>query len=172
MKRKAQCFQTAKTESFLACLPAVSLALFLCGFPPITLCREPYAPFSMESWNRALSWGSQLCYDLCTPWWAENPGLVWNLLVLSPSRKGTFQPTFISFCAYSWFLSLRLTLLLRAGGPVMAFLLSCGYTAVVRTLVFGVFDPRSLRLPFEWEVAGAYPMFLDYWMVVQMASPF
>ena len=40
----------------------------------------------------------------------------------------------------------------------MAFLLSCGYTAVVRTLVFwGFFDPRSLRLPFG---RGAYPIFL------------
>ena len=38
----------------------------------------------------------------------------------------------------------------------MVFLLSCEYTAVVGTLVLrGFFDPRSLRLPFGWEVAGS-----------------
>ena len=42
----------------------------------------------------------------------------------------------------------------------MVFLLSCGYTALVGTLVlcvFFFFDPRSLRLPFG---RGAYPIFL------------
>lgn len=40
----------------------------------------------------------------------------------------------------------------------MVFLLSCEYTAVVGTLVlWGFFDPRSLRLPFG---RGAYPIFL------------